>query len=221
MKQYINISWLILLVLALGSCSKDKEDCDPDDEESPCYAGLGASKGECWYSLAIDGATTLPNTFGQDKMILVLSANPENGGGFVFDISQAKANSSNNALFTLAGYALLNSKLPKGSYPGVVFQTMPFSTPEFTAFPLYTHTEGGYMHPGGYKLPNFTVDVLENSAQRLWLKMSGMAFVVDVDSPGVERTAEVELEMKMGRKHFTEIVQNGELVGGATCDCQK
>src|SRR5690606_17092162 len=62
--------WLIFITIWLTSCSKDKENCDPDDEESPCYAGVGASDSECWYNITIDGVTTLPNTFGQDKMVL-------------------------------------------------------------------------------------------------------------------------------------------------------
>jgi hypothetical protein len=51
--------------------------------------------------------------------------------------------------------------------------------------------------------------------------MSGMAQVIDVNSPDTERLAQVEMEMKIGRKYFSEIVQNGELVGGAICDCPK
>lgn len=206
--------WLIFITIWLTSCSKDKENCDPDDEESPCYAGVGASDSECWYNITIDGVTTLPNTFGQDKMVLGFGQDREKGNLFVFDISQAKVNTSNKALFTVAGFANLNSKLPKGLYSGMAFQTMPFSTAEFSAFPLYTHPENG-------DLPAFKVDVVENSTQRLRLKMSGMAQVVDVNSSTMEQIAQVEMEMKIGRQHFNEIIQNGELVGGAICDCQK
>src|SRR5690606_28961329 len=205
--------WLIFITIWLTSCSKDKENCDPDDEESPCYAGVGKTNGECWYSITIDGATTLPNTFGQDKMVLGYGIGEDKKGAFHFDISQAKSNSANNALFTMAGHALLNSKLPKGSYPGMAFQTMPFNSGDFSAFPLYTHVVGD-------DLPNFTIDVLENSAQQLRLKMSGMAKVLDINSPEAERIAQVTMEMKIGRKYFNEIMQDGELVGGALCDCK-
>ncbi|MGV3685764.1 MAG: hypothetical protein ACO1NS_09075 [Daejeonella sp.] len=35
--------WLLFIAIASTSCSKDKENCDPSDEESRCYAGVGAA----------------------------------------------------------------------------------------------------------------------------------------------------------------------------------
>src|SRR5690606_40009664 len=40
MKKYFYILSALFLTVTLGACSKDKEHCDPDDEESPCYVGL-------------------------------------------------------------------------------------------------------------------------------------------------------------------------------------
>lgn len=39
MKKHVYIFWVAFFSLALGACSKDKDNCDPNDEESPCYAG--------------------------------------------------------------------------------------------------------------------------------------------------------------------------------------
>ncbi|TDQ82838.1 hypothetical protein [Sphingobacterium yanglingense] len=42
MKTMINKTiWLLFIAVALVSCSKD-DDCDPEDENSPCYAGVGS-----------------------------------------------------------------------------------------------------------------------------------------------------------------------------------
>ena len=40
MKTMINKTiWLLFITVAMASCSKD-DDCDPEDENSPCYAGF-------------------------------------------------------------------------------------------------------------------------------------------------------------------------------------
>ena len=40
MKTLNHIFWIFLFAVAISACSKDSEPCDPNDEESPCYAGV-------------------------------------------------------------------------------------------------------------------------------------------------------------------------------------
>ncbi|MBV2226495.1 hypothetical protein [Sphingobacterium sp. NPDC055346] len=216
MKKYFYILSVLFLIIMLGACSKDKENCNPDDEESPCYAGVGKSNAECWYSVTINGKTTLPNAFGQDKIVLTSGENEElpDGNGFSFMIRQAKANSSDPAILSMAGNALLNHKLPKGTYPGIAFATMPFSVPEFTAWPYYLNEEDS-------DLPRFKVTIMENSDKRMWAKMSIMTEEIMPESTDEPRVTPIEVEVKIGRKYFAEMPLNGKLYGGAVCNCQK
>lgn len=39
MKACNHILWLFFIAVTFGSCSKDGDNCDPTDKESPCYAG--------------------------------------------------------------------------------------------------------------------------------------------------------------------------------------
>ena len=43
MKTLNHIFWIFLFAVAISACSKDSEPCDPNDEESPCYAGVSGS----------------------------------------------------------------------------------------------------------------------------------------------------------------------------------
>src|SRR4051794_10158761 len=116
MKSFIQkTTCLLFIVLVITSCSK-KEECDPEDEESPCYAGLsGNGKGsisECSYKVKIDGQETLPNQFGKDK-IAITSGSED--GVFGFAIYQKKTDpTKESAVTAFAHGGPFNSKLPVG-----------------------------------------------------------------------------------------------------------
>lgn len=73
MKKFvIGISGILLLTLVFSACTKEKQ-CDPTDEESPCYAGVASSQ---YFNMKIDGtewkATNVPG-----HLFFVESPNPE------------------------------------------------------------------------------------------------------------------------------------------------
>lgn len=62
----------IILIFTLLSCSKDKDSCDPEDKESPCYAG---PVNDQYLSMKIDG--TFWEASGPTHLFFVESPNME------------------------------------------------------------------------------------------------------------------------------------------------
>lgn len=209
-------TWLFFIVLAITSCSK-KEECDPEDEESPCYAGLsGKGKGtsECSYKVKIEGLETLPNQFGKDKIVITTETE---GDLFSFAIFQKKMDPTKaTELIAMAHGGPFNSKLAVGNHTVGFFGSTVFNTPQISLFPLYGFEEKEY---GAGKL---SFSILENSEKKIRMRISGTAMKQirngnDTKDVGL---VPVEAEITVGRKHVTEATINGVLIAGAVCECQ-
>ncbi|SFS89612.1 hypothetical protein [Sphingobacterium wenxiniae] len=76
--------WLFFITIVVTSCSKDKEYCDPNDEESPCYAGPSAvSPGDKLLLVEWKVNGKIIETYQYNTQNLLTDVrNPETGGGF-------------------------------------------------------------------------------------------------------------------------------------------
>jgi len=196
--------WLCMVALTMTACKKDG-----DSDNS-------GTTDECSYKVTIDGVTTQPNQFGEDKIVFTTSADTEDpeDRGFALSIDQAKTNSTEKSVLMLMGRALLNSKLATGDYPAIAFSTTAFSNPQFAQWPYYVFSEED--NDTGV----LALTILENSDKRIRVKASGEIAKAE-DGYTQVSIVPVEVEITIGRKHYTEVPVEGELFGGAYCDCQK
>lgn len=216
MKTHQKIAWLLIIALAATSCSK-KEECDPNDKESACYAGLGGNQveSECSYKVTIDGQTTFPNQYGQDKMVI---QSHQSQNTFVFTLNQAKVNPKESTILTFMLRNTIDAKTPiETTYPVAGFQTTPLSQASLSHLTVY----GYAVDQKDYGSLTFTL--IEFSDQRIRMKISGKVMKLDQigDEISERGLVPVELEITVGRKYYNEYTINGNFVGAATCDCQK
>ncbi len=218
MKSFIQKTTLLLFItLSIVSCSK-KEECDPEDEESPCYAGLfGNGKGgtsECSYKIKIDGKESVANQFGKDKIVITSSPEDNIVG---FSIFQKKTNTNLEANFVALSHGgPFNSKSPVGSHNVGFFGSTDFTTPQYVHYPFYGFGENDY------DAGKMTYSILENSDKRIRMKVSGTAMKQIADGDGSKDVGlvPVEGEITVARKYVTEGTVNGVLIAGAVCECQ-
>lgn len=71
--------WLCFLATALISCSKDKDACDPNDEESPCYAGPSGGTELLLTEQQKNGKTELQFTYNGQNQVVVRRVHPADG----------------------------------------------------------------------------------------------------------------------------------------------
>ncbi|PPK99975.1 hypothetical protein [Parapedobacter indicus] len=198
---------LLTIALAVVSCSK-KDDPNPE----------GTS--ECWYKVTIDGETTSPNQFGQDKVVITGGVDPDSGiENFIFAIYQEKGGNSQEVALGTTVHGLFNSKSATGIYPAGSFQSGSFSTPRYELYPRYyigNYNDDHIEH-------SLTFTLLENSDQRIHMKVSGT--VIKEDKVGNEVVeigpVPIETEIKIDRSHYMETIVEGAIVGGAYCECQE
>jgi hypothetical protein len=109
-----------------------------------------------------------------------------------------------------------SSELPEGTYPVGFFGATSFSASGSSLFPLYSFDRDSY-NDG-----DLTFTLLENSGQRIRMKVSGTVMKQIEAGDGAEEAGLVplEAEIAIGRKYYVETNLNGTLVGGAVCDCQ-
>ncbi len=206
MKAIIQKSiWLFFIAVAMTSCSKDDE---PNKE----------ANGECWYKVTIDGQTTRPNQFGQDRISLTAALDNEDSG-FGFGISQAKGNGAKKTDLIMIMHGILNKESSTGIYPVLSFAVSSFNTPSYEQYPLYAFGEEG----DEYKGTNITFNVVENSDRRLHVKASGTTIKLEEigDELVITGIVPVEVEIIIGRENVFEIPVNGIFISGTHCDCQK
>ena len=79
-KENLNILWAISFVLILGSCSKDSGNCDPNDETSPCYAGVPAGAQLLLVETRKNGITELKFDYDAQNRIIKRYIYAEEGG---------------------------------------------------------------------------------------------------------------------------------------------
>ena len=219
MKKFTYLLLLTMIVVAVTGCS-DKDDCDPDQEDSPCFAGV-VSKGDgefaCFYKLSLDGQQTLPNQFGQDKMVLQMATDQDNKEIIVFTIQQGKTDPKE--VSTLAGntYAYLPGNNTEQQTAVIEnFQTTAFHSPTFSLSPFFTNVEDHY--------GDMNLTVLERSKTRVRVKISGQAMKLEDTGEGLEEKnlVPVEAEITIGQKHFAKLSSIPNLNGiMAGCSCQK
>ncbi len=196
------------MAAALASCST---------KESPGPGGAS----ECSYKVTIDGETTLPNRFGQDKIVITTSMAAESSAdeGFGIRIAQAKKNTKNEAVLDaiVHGHSF-STKLAEGTYPVEFFGATSFATPGSSLFPLY-----GFDRNDGHNKGDLTITVVENSGQRIRMKVSGKVMKQIEVGDGAQEAGlvPVEAEITVGRKYYVETGINGALAGGGVCDCRE
>lgn len=202
MKAIKKMVYLCFIALTTTACVKENDDL-----------GMEGSA-ECSYKVTIDGQTTLPNQFGQDKIVITTSSAEDI---FSFRITQAKTDPSEKSVMDAVAYnGRFNSKLPEGAYPVGFFGATSFQANESGLFPLYGFDEEG-------EWGNATITLVENSDQRIRMKVSGTVMKQDEVGGDVKELGlvPVEAEIIIGRKHYVEGTVDGVVVGGAVCKCQK
>ncbi|MCT1526879.1 hypothetical protein [Sphingobacterium hotanense] len=71
MKTMINKTiWLLFIAVALASCSKD-DDCEPEDENSPCYAGVGSGDRLLLTEEKTNGKTEMRFEYNDQNQVVV------------------------------------------------------------------------------------------------------------------------------------------------------
>lgn len=197
--------WLVCITFAFTSCSKEKEEHSENSDE-------------CWYKVTIDGQTTLPNQFGQDKIAITSGVDIEDGEtGFGFHLSQAKGDGTRNANHLVAAiYGLLNQKSPSGTYPVHTFASLPFNTSSYETNPVYVFGEEADSDGA-----NVIFNLLENSDRRIRVMASGTAVRRDTKTGDDTGIVPVEVEIVVGRKHVVEVPINDVVVSGGSCDCRE
>lgn len=223
MKNHFYLLCIAIFAILLGGCSKN-EDCDPNDEESPCYAGIGGGGGdkdglsECSYKITINGEATLPNQFGKDRLVFQTSAGKVEQDGVVLMLSQAKIDPKEVSIFTFMSHGFIDRRTSaQTTYHIATFQSTRLSTSTLSALPLYGYADDQKDYG------SLTLTLLENSDQRIRIKASGTAMKLDDDEGGgiqEKGLVPVEAEITIGRKYYNESRVNGVFVGGAVCDCQ-
>lgn len=115
MKKYTSLSLPILIIFTLLSCTKDKDNCDPEDKESPCYVG---PVNDQYLSMKVDGAFW--EASGPAHLFFVEFPNPETDtdtGEVYYRISIVGLEGELNGV--TVGIQLPADKFldPRGSYP--------------------------------------------------------------------------------------------------------
>ncbi len=201
MKAIKKMMCLCLITLFVTSCSKEADHDGPEGTD------------DCLYKVTIDGHTTLPNQFGQDKIVITAGSGED---GFGFRITQAKTDPSEESVMdVIATNGFFNTKTPVGDYPVSFFGASSFETGGYDYFPHY-----GFDRVGEWGNAMFTL--VENSDQRIRIKVSGTVMKQDEIGGEVEEIGlvPVEAEIIVGRKHYVEATVDGAPVGGAVCKCQ-
>jgi len=202
MRAIKRMMYLCFIALTTTSCVKDNE-----------ALGLEGTA-ECSYKVTIDGNTTLPNQFGQDKIVITTGAKDD---VFSFRITQAKIDPTEESVMDVVAYnGRFNSKLPEGIYPVGFFGATSFKAQDSELFPVYGFDKEG-------EWGNATITLVENSDQRIRMNVSGVVMKQDKIGDDVQELGlgPVEAEITIGRKHYVEATVDGVLVGGAVCKCQK
>ncbi len=68
--KFNKIVWLCFITMAMISCSKDN-DCDPTDENSPCYAGIGSGEELLLTEEKINGRTEMRFEYNDRNQVVV------------------------------------------------------------------------------------------------------------------------------------------------------
>ncbi|WP_312138039.1 hypothetical protein [Sphingobacterium sp.] len=79
-KAIIKTIGLLLMTVAIYSCSKS-EDCDPEDEDSPCYSGIIKGSSLLLIEEKVNGATELTFTYNDDNRVATYRIHPKDGSG--------------------------------------------------------------------------------------------------------------------------------------------
>ncbi|SKB93586.1 hypothetical protein SAMN05660841_03146 [Sphingobacterium nematocida] len=71
MKTMINKTiWLLFIAVAVASCSKD-DDCDPEDENSPCYVGVSSGDRLLLTEEKTNGKTEMRFEYNEQNQVVV------------------------------------------------------------------------------------------------------------------------------------------------------
>ena len=109
----------------------------------------------------------------------------------------------------------LSSESTRDSYPIGIFWTNRFNTADYQQYPIYAFADEDFDHDEAY----MTFNLLENSDQRLHVKMSGL--VLGSEEGNEIGLFSVEAEVIIDREHIYEVAINGGIFSGAKCDCQE
>src|SRR5690606_413003 len=71
--------WLLFIAIAITSCSKDEDNCNPDDEESPCYAGVKPGEKLLLIEEKNNGKTELKFEYNNRNQVVVRHVHDREG----------------------------------------------------------------------------------------------------------------------------------------------
>lgn len=198
-------TWLACVTFTVTSCSKEKIS---DKEDSD----------QCWYKITLEGQTTNANQFGQDHLLFSSLSGPDGKSKFILSVGQAKPDGQLFPALDLSSEpsGLFNSNTAAGTSYSVDFATaLDFNRPDLGeyAYRMDSTPEDGVL----------TVNVLENSEQRIRFKVSGTIMKTE---GGVENMTRVKLvpidaEFSFARSYYTEMTSNGVFVASANCECEE
>lgn len=196
--------------LFLSSCSKD------DDQGAPEGTGSLA----CSFKVDLEGQQTLPNTYGQDKIILT-SGEAELLGMeyFGLQIVQSKGGDSGESV-TLTSFikAELSKDLPLGDYPVYAVVSGDFSTTSADMFPLFLAGDVAIQEV----VDGMVLTLLENSSKGMRMKLSGQVMKNEwIEGEMIELgLVPLEAEIFMAADLILETTKDGALLTGGICECQ-
>lgn len=108
MKTTLNkIVWLLFIAVTLASCSKENDDCDPEDENSPCYAGFTPGDKLLLTEEKTNGKTEMRFEYNEQNQVIVRYVHGTDGSvareDFTYsggEVSKVERSSENQLVMT-------------------------------------------------------------------------------------------------------------------------
>ncbi|WP_118195501.1 hypothetical protein [Albibacterium indicum] len=72
-------AWFTLLVLTIVSCAKDDDLCDPNDEQSPCYAEVASGDNLLLTEYRLNDVLTAKYVYNDENRVIAMYPYDENG----------------------------------------------------------------------------------------------------------------------------------------------
>lgn len=147
MKKYMFTLLVACFALSLGSCSKDNENCDPDDDESPCYVGPSAGDKLLLIAEKRNGKTELEFEYDDQNRLVVKQIFPSDGSSAI--ISQHISYNSAGLIIAIdnrrAAEHIYREEYSYGSNGKPVSGVWLYPDDDITVYLTYTYTKNTVM----------------------------------------------------------------------------